>query len=345
MKILILGGGITGLSAAWFCHKKYPHAKMTLLEKSNRLGGWIQTSREEGFLFEKGPRTFLLGKCPYLLALMQELELEIITAPPQKKYLLHQGQLRPLSYFLPQLLPHLLRQPFLKPAQPHETIYAFASRRFSHHIAETLFDPLTLGIYAGDIRKLSMRACFPHFSFKRSKGLFTLKQGMDTLIHELHKRLPIEIIFNCGSNHPPADLTINALPPPVPKKSLWVVNIAFSGHVLTRTGYGYLIPTQEKESLLGMIFDSSIFPEQNKGTTCLTAMVRAEEKEPLLATLSALNRHLGISAPPIYSSAFFAKEAIPQFEVGCTWPFGVSVEAAIQRAQHLANCLKTMSKL
>ena len=86
MKVLILGGGITGLSAAWYLLQKHPHAQITLLEKTNRLGGFIQTSREGGFLFEKGPRTFPLGRSPHLLSLIRDLGLDIITAKPQKRY-------------------------------------------------------------------------------------------------------------------------------------------------------------------------------------------------------------------------------------------------------------------
>jgi len=348
MKILILGGGITGLSSAWYISKKYPKAQITLLEKTNRLGGWIQTSREGGFLFEKGPRTFMLGKCPHLLDLMNELELNVITAAPQSRYILHKGALRPVQSFLPMLLPYLIFQPFMAPAKENESIYDFAKRRFSKKIAETLFDPLTLGIYAGDIRKLSMRACFPHFSFKKSKGLFTVQEGMDTLVKELQKRLPVDFVFNsevdfieenrvsANGKIWDADLVISTLPPThIPKKSLWVVNVAYSSDVLSKKGFGYLVPSKEKESLLGVIFDSSIFPEQNKqGQTRLTAMVRAEEKEPLKAVLSALDRHLHIKDEPSFSSSFLAIDAIPQFEVGCQDPFGISVEACVKRGKN-----------
>lgn len=340
MKILILGGGIGGLSAAWFLLKENPKVKITLLEKSSRLGGWIRTSREGGFLFEKGPRTFPLGKCPLLFGLMKELGLKILTAPLQKRYILHNGKLRSIASFFPQLFPHLIRQPFLAPAKNEESIYDFACRRFSPKIAETIFDPLTLGIYAGDMRKLSMRACFPRFSFQRPKGLFTLQEGMESLIHELQKRLPIEIVLNYEANETNihtwgADRIISALPPLLPKKSLWVVNLVFDGDVLPKKGYGFLIPMKEKESLLGVLFDSCIFPEQNSGKeTRLTAMVRADEPNPLAAAISVLQRYLGIVQNPLFVSTFFAKDAIPQLEVGSNYPHGISVEACIAKAKN-----------
>lgn len=363
MKILILGGGITGLSAAWFLKKKDPSAEITLLEKENRLGGWIQTVKEGGYLFEKGPRTFQLGRSPHLLKLIQELNLEILKSDPAaaKRFIFHQGKLRSISSFLPTLIPYLIRELFIAPSNKQdESIYDFAARRFSPKIAEALFDPLTLGIYAGDIRKLSIRACFPALyqwerekgsivfglwsSSKKEKGLFTLKGGMQTLIHELEKRLAIDIVFNCpvekigeqevfaGGKLWRADRVISALPLSLPHRSIWVVHLVFEGDVLEKKGFGYLVPTQEKESLLGMIFDSAIFPDQGqRKKTRLTAMVRAEEKNPLESALSASMRHLGIHQKPIYSSSFFAKSAIPQMEVGCNYTEGISVDACIKR--------------
>jgi len=361
---LILGGGISGLSAAWFLSRKHPNAKITLLEKENRLGGWIQTTRQNGYLFEKGPRTFPLGRSPFLLALIRDLGLEIIHSDPaaSKRYLWHKGRLRSAGSFLPRLIPYLIRELFIPPATcDDESIYDFAARRFSPKIAQTLFDPLTLGIYAGDIRKLSIRSCFPKLfewertkgsvvrglfsSPKQAKGLFTLPNGMETLIHALQKQLPIEIVLNCkvesigdrqviaGGKTWYADQIISTLPSARPAKSLWVVHLSFEGPVLRKRGFGYLVPSQEKESVLGMIWDSAIFPQQNQGNeTRLTAMVREEEKEPLQAALRALALHLGIKAQLSHSSLFYAQNAIPQFEVGGPFSEGISVEDCIRRS-------------
>lgn len=365
MNIIILGGGITGLSAAWHLCRKNPQAKITLLEKESRLGGWIRTSREGGFLFEQGPRTFPFSRSPHLLQLIRELNLEIIASPPQPRYIYSQGRLRSLSSFLPALLPYLIREPFLAPALTEdESIYEFAARRFSPKIAETLFDPLTLGIYAGDIRKLSMRACFPTLvkgslirtllssllGPKKQKGLFTLPGGMETLIAALQKQLPIEIVLNCevesigenivaaGGKTWHADRIISALPLQCPSKSLWVVNLAYAGDVLPRKGFGYLVPSQENESLIGAIFDSAAFPQQNThNETRLTAMLRAEELQPIQKAIETLHRHLQLPSEPIYTSSFFAQNAIPQFEVGCNYSEGLSVDDCIARGIKMAD--------
>lgn len=364
MKIIILGGGITGLSAAYFL-KKQNH-EITLFEKQNRLGGWIQTTNENGFRFEKGPRTFRLGHSPHLLQLIQELKLPLIYSDPAaaKRYLWHKGKLRSMSYFLPMLIPHFLREPFIAKSSHDESIYDFASRRFSPKIANTLFDPLTLGIYGGDIRKLSVRACFPALvkweqekgsvllgafsSPKKAKGLFSIQGGMQRLIDSLEKELQINIHLNSearqisatevlvNSQIHTADKVISALPPEGPKQSIWVVNLAFKGPVLPKKGFGYLVPSEEKEAILGVIFDSCIFPEEGQNTL-LTVMVRPEEKAPLPKALDALARHLGIHAPPIHASHYLAQDAIPQHLINTPSPHGVSVEAAIERAFQISS--------
>ncbi|OGN56776.1 MAG: protoporphyrinogen oxidase [Chlamydiae bacterium RIFCSPHIGHO2_12_FULL_44_59] len=365
-KIIVVGGGITGLSAAWVAKKAYPNSDLTLYEKQDRLGGWIQTSFEGGFLFEKGPRTFQASRSPHLLALIQELGLPILRSVPSasKRFLLHQGKLRSLGSLLPSFLPHLIRECFIPPkTSEEESIYDFASRRFGPKLAEQFFDPLTLGVYAGDMRKLSIQACFPAFhqmeqehgsivkaffyqQTSGQKGLFTLPGGMQTLIDTLREKLDCTFVLNTlvekmdshsihiQGQRIEADLVINALPPEVPKQSLWVVHVAYLGDVLKKKGFGYLIPTQEKENVLGVIFDSAIFPQQNqRDETRLTAMVRAQEKNPLEATRDAFKRHLGLNQTPAFSSLFFAQDAIPQFFVGCKQFVGISVDACIQRGK------------
>lgn len=376
MKYLILGGGISGLSAAWFLHKKDPKAEITLIEKSSRLGGWIQT---EGS-FELGPRTFQASRCPELLNLICEVGLEdqIIFSDPQAngRYLWHQGRLRSLGSFVPGLIPLLLREMFVGESRiEDESIYEFACRKFSPRVAETLFDPMTLGIYGGDIRKLSLKSCFPFLAkgsivrgmFKKPKsklrGLFTLRGGMSQLVETLQKKLPMEVKLNTSvtSIDPTqADLVFCALPASmmgplfgveIPMRSLSVVGLIYNQPLLTKKGFGYLVPTQEKESLMGMIWDSAVFPRDEK--TRLTAMVRPEIGNPTEVALEATRRHLGIHAKPTQTHLFRAEGAIPQFEVGHAKKIaelearakgivllgnyfqGASVEAAIARSKSL----------
>ena len=70
-KVLIIGGGITGLAAAYRLQQQAPDAQITVIEKSERLGGKILTERVGGFVIEGGPDCFLSRK-PRGVALAEE---------------------------------------------------------------------------------------------------------------------------------------------------------------------------------------------------------------------------------------------------------------------------------
>ena len=128
MRILVLGGGISGLSAAWYLRKQYPQAKITLLEKGDRLGGWIQTIQRGDSLFEMGPRTFAVSRSSSLLQLIEEVGLkeEILFSDPaaSKRFLWHKGALRSMGSFMPMLFRGLIQEAFVpKKVCEDESIY------------------------------------------------------------------------------------------------------------------------------------------------------------------------------------------------------------------------------
>jgi len=75
--IAVLGGGISGLSAAFHLARRYPNVPLTLFESSDRLGGWIHTSHKTHpsipgvYNVEHGPRT--LRPSPALMELVRLL--------------------------------------------------------------------------------------------------------------------------------------------------------------------------------------------------------------------------------------------------------------------------------
>ncbi len=188
-KIVIIGGGIAGLSAAYYATKKAPGAQITLLESDSRWGGKIITDRatfEDGqFIIEGGPDTFLATK-PYATALCKELGLSErlhSTNPNQKNtYVLHRNKLEPLPDGLAMMIPtnmqailksHLVSWfgkarmglDFIQPAKNvngDESLGAFVSRRLGREAYENLIEPLMSGIYAGDGDQLSLASTFPY---------------------------------------------------------------------------------------------------------------------------------------------------------------------------------------
>lgn len=173
-KVIILGAGISGLSTAWYLSKTGLPLDITILEKSARAGGWLHTDHTQGFHFEKGPRAFKVDKAPSTMRLIAELGLqdEVIwsEARPHHRYLWHEGELHrfptnPLSFLFSPITKGFVRAILKEWRQPvkngDETVWEFALRRFNYDVARLFFDPMVVGIFGGDIRKISVRACFP----------------------------------------------------------------------------------------------------------------------------------------------------------------------------------------
>ena len=187
-RVVILGGGISGLTAAWTLRHLGNNNPITLIDRAPHPGGWIKTERsgEGGHLFERGPRGFRPTGTSgtSVLRLLDELQCqhEAIGTDPAgvSRWLWFDGQLQQLPDGLMsllttpigrQLLAAVIREPF----QPRrrdaataaereledESIDAFARRRFGPFVADKLFDAMVGGIFAGDSRKLSVASCFP----------------------------------------------------------------------------------------------------------------------------------------------------------------------------------------
>ena len=197
MKLTIIGGGIAGLSAAYYASITNHYSQITILESDSRWGGKISTdrvtfdevpplSRDDGqFIIEGGPDTFLASK-PWGVALCKELGLgeRLHGTNPNKKntYVLNKERLLPLpdglAMMIPSDVPSILRSrliswagktrmglDFLLPAKNvngDESLGTFVSRRLGREAYENLIEPLMSGIYAGDGDQLSLASTFPY---------------------------------------------------------------------------------------------------------------------------------------------------------------------------------------
>ncbi|KAI8083661.1 protoporphyrinogen oxidase [Thamnidium elegans] len=197
-RVAVLGGGISGLSAAYYLARlSPPTTKIVLIEAKDRLGGWIKsnklntTTNDSSVLFESGPRT-LRPKGPsgtLLLEMIQHLNLNderLVTIPAdhpsaQNRYIYYDGKINTLPNKLSTLLfnkPPICKSVLLagaleplrssrfdkqglpKDGQLDESIYSFMERRFNKHTAINLMGALTHGVYAGDIKTLSLQSTF-----------------------------------------------------------------------------------------------------------------------------------------------------------------------------------------
>ncbi len=184
---VIIGAGISGLATAYFLRKKDPHQRITLIDRQAKAGGMVGSETLDGFLFERAARGFRPKgeEGIHTLQLIESLNLEhhLIQASSESKqrFLWWQGKLTPFprslwevptSPLLKGIKRTLIKEWFTAPStKADESIYSFFSRHFSPEFAERFADPLTLGIYAGDIQNLSMRSCFPKFfAFDQAHG-------------------------------------------------------------------------------------------------------------------------------------------------------------------------------
>ena len=189
-RIAIVGGGISGLTAAYTLAQARGHGLPVsefLIEADNRLGGVVRTEHLEGFVLEGGPDSFISEK-PEAAALCRELGLgdSLIGSNDDERqtYILHKGRLVPLPEGLMLLAPTRIR-PFLKspllpltsklmvatewfvtPTKPRdydESIGTFVRRHFGKAMLENIVDPLLAGVYGGDAMSLSVASVLPRF--------------------------------------------------------------------------------------------------------------------------------------------------------------------------------------
>ncbi|MDO7875711.1 protoporphyrinogen oxidase [Hymenobacter sp. ASUV-10] len=222
MKIAIIGGGIAGLTLAWYLQKS--GVPYTLFEESTEHAGgnFCSIHTPEGYLLEAGPNTLQLS--PELEELLADLGLtgEIQDAAPvsQHRYVLRRGRYRELPGSPPKLLLsgffslkakwQALRELWkpAAPTDPAETVASFFRRRFGPEIVDYAVNPFISGIYAGDPERLLIHKTFPQLPaleqthgsvlrgfIKTSKGgvgrrrVIGLKEGNQTIANTLAAKL------------------------------------------------------------------------------------------------------------------------------------------------------------
>jgi len=199
-RIVIIGGGISGLAAAYRLSQVASGLAMTLIESEHRLGGKIITERVDGFIIEGGPDTFVAFK-PRGLGLCRELGLESrlhgTNERIRRTYVMRGGKLYELPEGLTGLVPSrfgpMLKTGLISPfgkmrmaldvvlppcsANGDESLASFVERRLGRELYDRLIEPLMSGIYAGDGEQLSLAATFPQLrQMERDHG--SLIKGM-----------------------------------------------------------------------------------------------------------------------------------------------------------------------
>ncbi|MBH5318221.1 protoporphyrinogen oxidase [Paenibacillus sp. GSMTC-2017] len=195
-RIVIIGGGISGLSSAFYLQREAERlgrkVHLTIVDGAPTLGGKINTLKRDGFVIEKGPDSFLARKLA-IIELAKELGLEAeltATNPAAKKtYIMHKRKLFAMPPGLVLGIPTEIG-PFAmtglltwggklralldlvlpsKSTQDDESLGGFLERRVGTEVMRRIAEPLLAGIYAGDLKKLSLKATFPQFAESERK--------------------------------------------------------------------------------------------------------------------------------------------------------------------------------
>jgi oxygen-dependent protoporphyrinogen oxidase len=229
-RVVILGAGIVGLSLAYYLRKYGPSTlQIEVFDKNSRVGGMIFTEEVEGALFELGPHTLRLAH-PYRYtfeSLLKDLKLEQEIIYPSShhkiryvasKYTLNPLLKSPLDLFKPEhffkITYPLLSETFKKKSLSEDlSLYDFMTERFTPYIRDYLVNPLVSGIFGGDLKELSLKACFPNLDqMRRKKGplcfhllkhkkehptqILSFKRGMKTLPERLYKKTKAHFFLN-----------------------------------------------------------------------------------------------------------------------------------------------------
>lgn len=266
--IVIVGGGLTGLSAA---HRLTAAAadgrvRVSLLEASGRLGGKVGTVRDGGLVIEEGPDAFLVRR-PWAKDLCVALGLgdQLVATPPanRRSFIYHGGRLSRIpagvNMGVPSRLGPFLRSPLLSPGGKARALMDLVlprvlppnggdvalgqllGARLGREAVERLAEPLLAGIYAGGADELSLNATFPGLRRQEAAHRSLIRAAMLEA-----RRAPAEAVDQAAAEPPPVFLTlrgglerlIDALRAALEATPGMTVSVAARVHSLERAGRG-----------------------------------------------------------------------------------------------------------
>ena len=225
--VLVVGGGLAGLAAALEAQRQ--GRSVQVLERASRLGGKAGSTQLPSGLFPDGPVSFN-GRAAvfwrFLELLGAEGEVAKLNPVAGHRYLVRGGKLRaikpnPLSLLPTGALPWGDRFSGLRESPPtstfvapeDESMRALFERRFGAPMVDAVFEAMFQGIFAGDLKELSVRSCLPALSGAEQRhggvlralmaapkgeggkpGLFSFTRGLGVIGEYAAKRVP----HTCG---------------------------------------------------------------------------------------------------------------------------------------------------
>ncbi len=395
MRIVIVGGGISGLATAFYIKDRRPAWQVTLLEGAPHLGGTMRTETVAGFHFETGSNGFLTSK-PDTLELVKESGAEHLLMPSNDnariryiyKDALHRLPESPPAFIGTRLLSvggklRTLGELFVPPRQDtgDETLQSFGYRRLGKEFTDVFLNAMTAGIYGSAPEAISVRAAFPLVvALERDHGglfrgmlkkrrkqagpggiLMSFNAGVSTYVDYLGSTLDADVHVGApvrGIEHAAgvyrletdshafeADRLVLATPAYVAAELLRgldsglaqrlaaieyspiaVVGLGYRQLEHPLQGFGLLTTASARLPVLGILWDSSIFPDRApQGAKSLRVMIGGQrdpalalQDEPALlqSALTGVARTMGITSPPDVTFVKRWERGIPNYPVG-----------------------------
>jgi oxygen-dependent protoporphyrinogen oxidase len=395
MRIVIVGGGISGLSTAFYVKQHRPDWAVTVLERNARLGGTMGTDEVDGFRFEQGSNGFLSNK-PDTLDLVKASGGEHLLLPSNDaariryifKDALHRLPESPPAFLSTKLLSwrgklRTLGEVFVPAKQDDsdETLQSFGYRRVGKEFTDTFLNAMTAGIYGSTPEVLSVKAAFPLVvALERDYGglfrgmlkkrkkqagpggiLMSFVRGVSTYIDYLGAALDADVrsgvvvkgvsrtadayTVHTDGDDLPADKVVLATPAYVAAElvrgidtavaaglaeieysPISVVGLGYRRLEHPLNGFGLLTTASAHKPVLGVLWDSSIFPDRApEGAKSMRAMIGGQ-RDPELAlqdddqlvetALRGIRETMGVEATPDVTFVKRWERGIPNYRVG-----------------------------
>ncbi len=321
----IIGAGISGLSAAYILTRD-PRQRVILLEANPQAGGKIQTELHQGYLIERGPIT-MSAHAEELLQFCHALDLSLLNAASQNRYILQGGQLKKVSDSPWEMLTTNL----ISVRQKLRLLLTHPPARLKQQALYELLGPALAPIYA-----------LPENQQNKTLGI-TFPNGMGELVEALQASLPEGVLqlscpvrqilktvqgytlllkdgrqiktrsviiatpANTGSRLLASLLPESGILSQIPHLSLNVIHLAYPASEIPHpiNGVGFLVAQSEQTDLLSCLWSSSLFPNRapaNQHLFTCTIRARKQSDEEIL---DGLNRE--------FSRMFNAPHLIPNY--------------------------------
>lgn len=395
MRVVVIGGGISGLATAFYIRRSMPDLELSILEAAPRLGGTMVTREINGFRFEGGSNGFLSNK-PYTLDLVRDSGAEGLLLPSNDaariRYIfsgsLHRLPESPPAFLATPLLPwsaklRVLGEIFTRPRRDiiDESLRDFGYRRVGRAFTDTFLDPMSAGIFASTAAKLSVNAAFPAVvrlereygglfkgMLKRRKRhagpggqLMSFHGGVGTFIEHLgvtlggavHTGVKVRGLRRSGDGYVllttdgerTADVVVLSTPAYAAARLLrhldddlayWLGQIGYTPIAVVGFGYrdlahplrgfGLLTTAASQQEILGVLWDSSIFPDRAPAGKKLVRVMIGGQRNSELALRSegelidmarrGLSSTMGVTETPAVTFVKRWRRGIPNYRVG-----------------------------